>query len=91
MAPLSSAIKLQQCTRTSVSAHKFSLLKDPGDVFVFTELLGQRFGLAEGPQKKESNPVGGGGGGIKKCLALARNGGLNHLLKIFNDISVFLV
>lgn len=27
----------------------------------------------------------------KKYLALVRNGGLNHLLKIFNDISVFLV
>lgn len=27
----------------------------------------------------------------KEYLALARNGGLNHLLKIFNDISVFLV
>ena len=27
----------------------------------------------------------------EKKLALVRNGGLNHLLKIFNDISVFLV
>lgn len=27
----------------------------------------------------------------KEYLALVRNGGLNHLLKIFNDISVFLV
>lgn len=27
----------------------------------------------------------------EEYLALARNGGLNHLLKIFNDISVFLV
>lgn len=43
--------------------------------------------------------VGGGGKGSrgkrevekKEYLALARNGGLNHLLKIFNDISVFLV
>lgn len=36
--------------------------------------------------------IGGGKGGEKKeYLALARNGGLNHLLKIFNDISVFLV
>lgn len=33
----------------------------------------------------------GGGKGKKKYLALVRNGGLNHLLKIFNDISVFLV
>lgn len=39
--------------------------------------------------------VGVGGGGVggrrKRYLALVRNGGLNHLLKIFNDISVFLV
>lgn len=33
----------------------------------------------------------GGGKEKKKYLALVRNGGLNHLLKIFNDISVFLV
>lgn len=35
--------------------------------------------------------VVGVGKGKKKYLALVRNGGLNHLLKIFNDISVFLV
>lgn len=35
--------------------------------------------------------VVGDGKGKKKYLALVRNGGLNHLLKIFNDISVFLV
>lgn len=33
----------------------------------------------------------GGGKEKEKYLALVRNGGLNHLLKIFNDISVFLV
>lgn len=27
----------------------------------------------------------------KRDLTLVRNGGLNHLLKIFNDISVFLI
>ena len=35
--------------------------------------------------------VRGGKEKKKKYLALVRNGGLNHLLKIFNDISVFLV
>lgn len=59
MAPLSSAIKLQQCTRASVSAHKFSLLKDPGDVFVFTERLRQKFGFREGPEKRRATQWGG--------------------------------
>lgn len=63
------------------SAYIF-IASDPADVFVFTEL--PSLASQRGP-KKESSP------GIKKCLALARNGGLNHLLKIFNDISVFLV
>lgn len=47
------------------------------------------WGLWEGAAKG----AGGEGGGVEKkeYLALARNGGLNHLLKIFNDISVFLV
>lgn len=46
------------------------------------------WGLREGAAKGA-----GGRGGVEKkeYLALARNGGLNHLLKIFNDISVFLV
>lgn len=43
------------------------------------------WGLWEGAAK------GAGGVEKKEYLALARNGGLNHLLKIFNDISVFLV
>lgn len=37
----------------------FHSWKDPGDVFVFTELPRQKFGFMEGPEKKESNPVGG--------------------------------
>lgn len=73
--------------------------------FLFTQLLRENFGLGfmektlKKKKKREKENLGiwsrggcvGGGKGKKKYLALVRNGGLNHLLKIFNDISVFLV
>lgn len=84
-----------------VSTFTIFVFKAAGALFVYAASEGELWSWPHGKdlkKRKKGKPwdlitwgLWGGGKGKKKYLALVRNGGLNHLLKIFNDISVFLV